>query len=160
MKKYIFKKVVKNILLMTVLCGMVFCLIGFYYHTTEKDIFTEGDIVVKLNTIGRDVTITLNDTEKEKIRSWITTLSSDDQTLYPNTMLPTVAVIGKKHIVGFIPDEETMVYPDMKNDRLPAMCYKAKSSDEELTRRVEDIVDGIIKEYVSDGIEKVKLDLS
>ena len=142
MKKYLLAKSMKFILL-TLTAGMIiFYIVADYYHS-EKDIFIDGEIVFNYSTIERDVTITATEKEEKLIRKWLTTLSSDDQTLHPVMGFPDIIIKGEESSVGFSPGvKETYVYPEIGNKWRKgnaAQMYIAHSSDPELTQQINDL---------------------
>ena len=142
MKKYLFSKGMKFILL-TLAAGMIiFYIVADYYHS-EKDIFIDGEIVFNYSTIERDVTITATAKEEKLIRKWLTTLSSDDQTLHPVMGFPDIIIKGEESSVGFSPGvKETYVYPEIGNKWRKGhvlQMYIAHSSDFELTQQIADL---------------------
>ena len=148
MKKYLFSKGMKFILL-TFTAGMIiFYIVADYYHS-EKDIFIDGDIVFNYSTIERDVTITATAKEEKLIRKWLTTLSSDDQTLHPVMGFPDIIIKGEESSVGFSPGvKETYVYPEIGNKWRKGhalQMYIAHSDDPELTQQIIDLCSKVRK---------------
>ena len=142
MKKYLLSKSMKFILL-TLTAGMIiFYIVADYYHS-EKDIFIDGEIVFNYSTIERDVTITATEKEEKLIRKWLTTLSSDDQTLHPVMGFPDIIIKGEESSVGFSPGvKETYVYPEIGNKWRKGhalQMYIAHSDDLELTQQIADL---------------------
>ena len=142
MKKYLFSRSVKFILLTLAACIIIFFIVADYYHS-EKDIFTDGDIVFSYSIIERDVTITATAKEEKLIRKWLTTLSSDDQTLHPVMGFPDIVIRGEESYVGFSPGiKETYIYPEIGNNWRKGhavQMYIAHSSDAELTQQIIDL---------------------
>lgn len=142
MKKYLFSKSVKFILLTLAACMVIFFIVADYYHS-EKDIFTDGDIVFNYSTIERNVTITATAKEEKLIRKWLTTLSSDDQTLHPVMGFPEIVIRGEESSVGFSPGiKETYIYPEIGNKWRKGhalQMYIAHSNDAELTQQIIDL---------------------
>ena len=142
MKKYLLSKSMKFILL-TLTAGMIiFYIVADYYHS-EKDIFTEGDVVFVYSTLERDVEITATKEEEKLIRKWLTTLSSDNQELVPVWGYDKIMLKGEEGSVGFvIAGDEVYVYPEIGNKWRKgnaAQMYIAHSSDPELTQQINDL---------------------
>ena len=142
MKKYLFLKGMKFILL-TLAAGMIiFYIVADYYHS-EKDIFIDGEIVFNYSTIERDVTITATAKEEKLIRKCLTTLSSDNQTLHPVMGFPDIIIKGEESSVGFSPGvKETYVYPGIGNKWRKGhalQMYIVHSDDPELTQQIIDL---------------------
>ncbi|MBQ2910999.1 MAG: hypothetical protein IJE55_01790 [Clostridia bacterium] len=144
MKKYLFSKSVKFIMLTLAACMIIFFIVADYYHS-EKDIFTDGEIVFNYSTMERNVTITATAKEEKLIRKWLTTLSSDDQTLHPLMVgtFPDIIIIGENGSVGFSPGiKETYIYPEIGNKWRKGhalQMYIAHSNDAELTQQIIDL---------------------
>ena len=142
MKKYLFSRSMKFILLTFAACMIIFFIVADYYHS-EKDIFTDGDIVFNYSTMERDVTITATAKEEKLIRKWLTTLSSDDQTLHPVMGFPDIVIRGEESSVGFSPGiKETYIYPEIGNKWRKGhalQMYIARSNDAELTQQIIDL---------------------
>lgn len=148
MKKYLLSKSMKFILL-TLTAGMIiFYIVADYYHS-EKDIFIDGEIVFNYSTIERDVTITATAKEEKLIRKWLTTLSSDDQTLHPVMGFPDIIIKGEESSVGFSPGvKETYVYLEIGNKWRKGhalQMYIARSDDHELTQQIIDLCNKVRK---------------
>ena len=145
MKKYLFSKGMKFILLTLAACMIIFFIVADYYHS-EKDIFIEGNIVFRQTRIERDITITATPEEEELIRRWLTTLSSDEQTLTPVWGHNQIVVMGEKSSVGFVlAGDEIWVFPSVAGRDTLSHMYIAHSSDAELTQKVEKLCDDIWK---------------
>ena len=148
MKKYLLSKSMKFILLTLAACMIIFYIVADYYHS-EKDIFTEGDVVFVYSTLERDVEITATKEEEKLIRKWLTTLSSDNQELVPVWGYDKIMLKGEEGSVGFvIAGDEVYVYPEIGNKWRKGhalQMYIAHSDDPELTQQIIDLCSKVRK---------------